>query len=183
MLRRPCHRDLFAPSSPGGIEILFDDGTETPYWLDRKSRRHARPPSPGTGRRTPAPHRFQLKAHWVLNALLRARTNTAAATSLLRSIRLPGPSFACSHPPLPEPPTVSTAIAYSCNCFVPTSHRVRRANSPPDRKMGTGSPLPKTGGEREALRPRLERAFRHAIFGEDGCNWSPPHRSPLAYAA
>jgi cell division protein FtsI/penicillin-binding protein 2 len=34
------------------------------------------------------------------------------------ALTLAGRSFHCSHPPMAEPMTIATALAYSCNCFV-----------------------------------------------------------------
>src|ERR1035437_4859549 len=55
----------------------------------------------------------------VLNALLeRGQLRAGDSFPCPHDLRLEGRSFDCSHPPLPAPLTVRTAIAYSCNCFV-----------------------------------------------------------------
>jgi penicillin-binding protein 2 len=54
----------------------------------------------------------------VLAALLEAgRLRADEEYRCEETLRIAGRSFACSHPPVSEPMTVRTALAYSCNCF------------------------------------------------------------------
>jgi peptidoglycan glycosyltransferase len=129
MLRRHAIATLFAAgASARGIDAFFANthGANTynkdthgaAVLVDRKSRRLLAVHAPELAAASPAPPGSTLKP-LVLNALLeRGRLHAGDAFPCPVDLRLQGRSFACSHPPLPAPVTVRTAIAYSCNCFV-----------------------------------------------------------------
>lgn len=125
MLRRHAIPSLLAAgawtkgaASTKGIDGFFDGVHGTAVLVDRKTRRLIAAHAPELAGGSAAPPGSTLKP-LVLNALLeRGQLRAGDGFPCPGDLRLQGRSFACSHPPLPAPLTVRTAIAYSCNCFV-----------------------------------------------------------------
>ena len=101
-----------------GIDRFFEGAHGCSVLVDRKTRRLIAAHAPELAGGWAAPPGSTLKP-LVLNALLERGLVRAGETfPCPHDLRLAERSFDCSHPPLPAPLTVRTAIAYSCNCFV-----------------------------------------------------------------
>jgi penicillin-binding protein A len=119
MLRRHAIASLLAAGGwAKGIDGYFEGAHGASVLVDRQTRRLIAVHSPELAGASAAPPGSTLKP-LVLNALLvRGQLSAGASFPCPGELRLAGRSFACSHPPLPTPLTVRTAVAYSCNCFV-----------------------------------------------------------------
>src|SRR5258708_28264883 len=175
MLRRHAIATLFAAgASARGIDLFFADAHGTALLVDRKSRRLLAAHAPELAAASPAPPGSTLKP-LVLNALLeRGRLHAGDTFPCPGDLRLQGRSFACSHPPLPAPLTVRTAIAYSCNCFV--AHFASRfAAGELAPLIGKWGLLSRTNwfGEREAPGRAWNAPSDMQSLGEDGVLVTP----------
>lgn len=119
MLRRQAIASLLATATWGkGLDRFFEGAHGTSVLVDRKTRRLIAAHAPQLAANSAAPPGSTLKP-LVLNALLeRGSLRADDKFPCPIELRLAGRSFACSHPLLPSALNVSTAIAYSCNCFV-----------------------------------------------------------------
>ena len=111
---------------------------------------------------------------FVLQALLRAgKLDARESFPCPGSLAIAGRSFNCSHPPLGAPVQVSTALAYSCNCFVA---RCAARFAPGElaralERAGLASPTGLLGPSEAAGRIRSAAspdAIRLQALGEDG---------------
>ncbi|MCX6627934.1 MAG: penicillin-binding transpeptidase domain-containing protein [Candidatus Solibacter sp.] len=160
MLRRHAIASLLATGAwAGGIDRFFEGAHGAAVLVDRKTRRLLGAHAPASAGGSAAPPGSTLKP-LVLNALLeRGRLRAGDGFPCAGDLRLEGRRFDCSHPPLPAPVTVRTAIAYSCNCFV--AHCASRFRT----------------GELASLMERWGLASRTNWFGERegaGRVWNAP---------
>jgi peptidoglycan glycosyltransferase len=119
MLRRHAIARLFAAGAwAKGFDRFFEGAHGASVLVDRRTHRLIAAHAPELAGASAAPPGSTLKP-LVLNALLlRGRLGAGESFLCPGDLRIEGRSFPCSHPPLPTPLTVRTAIAYSCNCFV-----------------------------------------------------------------
>ena len=119
MLRRNAIASLLAAGAwAKGIDRFFEGAHGTSVLVDRKTRRLIAAHAPQLAGGSAAPPGSTLKP-LVLNALVeRGLLRPGDSFPCPHELRLGGRRFDCSHPPLPAPLTLQTAIAYSCNCFV-----------------------------------------------------------------
>ncbi len=101
-----CHSQPIAP--------LFDGAHGGVVLLDRKTRRVLAAHTPHLS----GPPGSTLKPFVLQTLIERGRLRPDESFPCPRDLRLRGRSFACTHPLMPAPFTVRTAIAYSCSCFV-----------------------------------------------------------------
>jgi cell division protein FtsI/penicillin-binding protein 2 len=119
MLRRHAIASLLAAGGwAKGIDGFFEGAHGASVLVDRQTRRLIAVHSPELAGASAAPPGSTLKP-LVLNALLfRGQLRAGDSFPCAGDLRIAGRSMPCSHPPLPTPLTVRTAVAYSCNCFV-----------------------------------------------------------------
>jgi cell division protein FtsI/penicillin-binding protein 2 len=130
MLRRTALGALFGGGSQGimgavpGLRAFFGSAHGAGLVLDFRTRRLVAVEGADLARKWLLPPGSTLKPFSLL-ALLEARKLTANEQfPCPLKLSVSGRSLACSHPPLAVPMDVSSAIAYSCNCFV--AHVARR---------------------------------------------------------
>lgn len=130
MLRRHAIASLLATGAwtwAKGVDRFFEGAHGAAVLVDRKTRRLIAAHAPELAGGSAAPPGSTLKP-LVLDALLeRGLLRADDRFPCAGDLRLEGRRFDCSHPPLPAPLTVRTAIAYSCNCFV--AHYVSRVHA------------------------------------------------------
>lgn len=115
MLRRHAIATLVAAGCWGkGLDRIFAGAHGGAVMLDRKTRRvivsHMSDLAAAPG--------STLKPLVLQSLMERGRLHVDETFSCPGDLFLRGRSFACTHPPVPAPMTVRSAIAYSCNCFV-----------------------------------------------------------------
>ena len=118
MLRREAISTLLAACAAAASRSLapvFDEPGGAALLVDARARRLIAAHGPaGLALHPPG---STLKP-FVLAALLEAGKLRAIEEFRCEgALSIAGRSFACSHPPVSEPMTVRTALAYSCNCF------------------------------------------------------------------
>jgi cell division protein FtsI/penicillin-binding protein 2 len=160
MLRRHAIASLLAAGGwAKNVDRFFEGVHGSAVLVDRGTRRLIAAHAPELAGGSAAPPGSTLKP-LVLNALLETgQLRESDRFPCPGDLRLDGRSFACSHPPLPAPLTVRTAIAYSCNCFV--AHHASRFR----------------GGELARVMERWGLASRTNWFGERegaGRVWNAP---------
>jgi cell division protein FtsI/penicillin-binding protein 2 len=180
MLRRYAIASLIAAGAcpkaawPKGIDRLFEGAHGASVLVDRKTRRLIAVHAPELAGASAAPPGSTLKP-LVLNALLvRGQLRAGDSFPCAGDLRLAGRSFACSHPPLPAPSTVRTAIAYSCNSFVAHhASRFRAGELAPE--MERWGLVSRTGwfGEREGAGRVWDAPPTLQSLGEDGVLVTP----------
>jgi cell division protein FtsI/penicillin-binding protein 2 len=180
MLRRHAIASLIAAGActkaawSKGIDRFFEGAHGASVLVDRKTRRLIAVHAPELAGASAAPPGSTLKP-LVLNALLvRGQLRAGDSFPCPGDLRLAGRSFACSHPPLPAPSTVRTAIAYSCNCFVAHhASRFRAGELAPE--MERWGLVSRTGwfGEREGAGRVWDAAPQLQSLGEDGVLVTP----------
>jgi peptidoglycan glycosyltransferase len=180
MLRRHAIASLLAAgastkaASPKGIDRFFDGAHGASVLVDRKTRRLIAAHAPEIAAASVAPPGSTLKP-LVLNALLKRGQLRAGDTFLCPGdLRLAGRSFACSHPPLPAPLTVRTAVAYSCNCFVAHyASRFRAGELAPEMERWGLASRTNWFGEREGAGRVWDAPASLQSLGEDGVLVTP----------
>jgi cell division protein FtsI/penicillin-binding protein 2 len=157
-----------------GIDRFFEGAHGAMVLVDRQTRRLMAAHAPELAGRWAVPPGSTLKP-LVLNALLgRGQLRADDGFPCPGDLRIEGRSFACSHPPLPAPVTVRTAIAYSCNCFVAHyAPRFREGElTPLMERWGLGSRT-HWFGEREAAGRVWNAPAELQALGEDGVLVTP----------
>jgi penicillin-binding protein A len=164
-----------------GLDRFFEGAHGASVLVDRKTRRLIAAHAPELAAGSSAPPGSTLKP-MVLNALLeRGYLRAGDAFPCPGDLRLEGRSFACSHPRLPGPMTVRTAIAYSCNCFV-AHYAARFRPGELAQEMERWGLASRTGwfGEREAAGRVWNAPAELQSLGEDGVLATPASLA-LAY--
>ena len=175
MLRRHAIASLLAA---GGwaktIDRFFDGAHGASVLVDRKTRRLIAVHAPELAGASAAPPGSTLKP-LVLNALLmRGQLRTDESFPCPGDLRLAGRSLSCSHPPLPSPVTVRTAIAYSCNCFVAHfASRFRAGELAPEMERWGLASRTNWFGEREGAGRVWAAPASLQSLGEDGVEVTP----------
>jgi cell division protein FtsI/penicillin-binding protein 2 len=181
MLRRHAIASLLATGGwtkgvarPKAIDRYFEGAHGASVLVDRKTRRLIAAHAPELAGGLAVPPGSALKP-LVVNALLEGgQLRRGDRFPCPGDLRLDGRSFACSHPPLPGPLTVGTAIAYSCNCFVAHYASRFRAGELTRalERWGLGS---RTNwfGEREATGRVWDTRAELQSLGEDGVLVTP----------
>ncbi len=181
MLRRHAIGSLLATGAwtnrvawTKAVDRCFDGAHGAAVLVDRATRRPIAVHAPELAGGSAAPPGSTLKP-LVLNALLeRGRLRADDTFACAGDLRLQGRSFACSHPPLPAPVSVRTAIAYSCNCFVAHYASRYRAGELAQAMEGWGL-VSRTNwfGEREGAGRVWEAPPELQSLGEDGVVVTP----------
>ncbi|HXK03827.1 MAG TPA: penicillin-binding transpeptidase domain-containing protein [Verrucomicrobiae bacterium] len=125
MLRRSALATLFAAparwaraGAPRDLAPFFDGIHGAAVLLDAHTGRGIAAHAPDLAAGMPAPPGSTLKP-FVLTALIEAgKLRPAEPWTCPGALTIAGRSFACSHPPVPAPLDVRTALAYSCNTYV-----------------------------------------------------------------
>ncbi|MEO8371463.1 MAG: penicillin-binding transpeptidase domain-containing protein [Candidatus Solibacter sp.] len=118
MLRRHAIASLFAAGAWGkAADRCFGDAHGAAVLVDRKSRRLISAHSPELAGGAALPPGSTLKPLVLQTLLERGLLRAGDNLPCPGELQIRGRSFACTHPKLPVPVTVRTAIAYSCNCF------------------------------------------------------------------
>ena len=118
MLRRHAIASLLAARAWGkGVDRCFGDAHGAAVLVDRKTRRLISAHSPELAGGAALPPGSTLKPLLLQTLLDRGLLHADERFPCPVELRIQGRSFACTHPKLPAPVTVRTAIAYSCNCF------------------------------------------------------------------
>ena len=157
-----------------GVDRFFDGAHGASVLVDRKTRRLIAAHAPELASGSAAPPGSTLKP-LVLNALLeRGQLRAGDSFPCPHDLRLEGRSFDCSHPPLPAPLTVRTAIAYSCNCFV-AHYAPRFRDGELARVMERWGLVSRTNwfGEREGAGRVWNASPELQALGEDGVLVTP----------
>ena len=118
MLRRHAIASLLAVGAWGkGLDRCFGDSHGAAVLVDRKTRRLIAAHSPKLAAGAALPPGSTLKPLLLQTLLDRGLMRADDRLPCPGELQIRGRSFACTHPKLPVPVTVRTAIAYSCNCF------------------------------------------------------------------
>jgi len=118
MDRRHAIASLLAAGAWGkAVDRCFGDARGGAVLVDRKTRRVISAHSPELAAGTPLPPGSTLKPLVLQTLMDRGLLRTGDRLPCPGDLQIRGRSFACTHPRLPLPVTVRTAIAYSCNCF------------------------------------------------------------------
>jgi cell division protein FtsI/penicillin-binding protein 2 len=108
-----------------------------------------------------APPGSTLKPFVLSGLLKRGRLHAEESWPCPGFLRIAGRSFTCSHPPLPAPIEVRTALAYSCNCFA--AHMAERYYA-----GELAAELQSAGFSSHVIPARSIDATRLQALGEDG---------------
>jgi peptidoglycan glycosyltransferase len=182
MLRRHAIASLLAgAASAMDADRFFDGAHGAGVLVDRKSRRLIACHAPDLAGGSPAPPGSTLKPLVLHTLLERGQLRADDSFPCPGDLRIEGRSFACSHPPLPSPVMVRTAIAYSCNCFVAHCASRFRAGelAPAIERWGLAS---RTNwfGDKEATGKVWNARTELQSLGEDGILVTPASLA-LAY--
>ena len=118
MLRRHALASLLAAGAwSKGVDRCFGGARGAAVLVDRKTQRLISAHSPELAGRAVVPPGSTMKPLILQTLLDRGLVRDADRLPCTGELQIRGRSFACTHPILPAPVTVRTAIAYSCNCF------------------------------------------------------------------
>jgi len=118
MLRRHAIASLFAAGAWGKtVDRCFGDAHGAAVLVDRKTRRMIAAHTPDLASGAALPPGSTLKPLILQTLLDRGLVQAGDRFPCPGELQIRGRSFACTHPKLPAPVSVRTAIAYSCNCF------------------------------------------------------------------
>jgi penicillin-binding protein A len=175
MLRRHAIASLLATGVwAKGLDRFFESTHGAAVLVDRRTRHLIAAHAPEMAGGAAAPPGSTLKP-LLLNALLsRGQLRVDDTFPCPGDLRLEGRSFACSHPPLPVPLTVRTAIAYSCNCFAAHyATRFRDGELAPEMERWGLVSRTNWFGEREATGRVWNAPVPLQALGEDGVLTTP----------
>jgi penicillin-binding protein A len=182
MLRRHAIANLLAAGAWGkAADRCFGDAHGAAVLVDRKTRRLISAHSPDLAGGAALPPGSTLKPLLLQTLLDRGLMRADDRLPCPGELQIRGRSFACTHPKLPAPLTVQTAIAYSCNCFA--AHFAARVHGDEwTRALEQWGLASRTGwlGDREGAGRVWTAPVELQALGEDGVLATPASLA-LAY--
>ncbi len=182
MLRRHAIASLLAAGAWGkGVDRCFGDAHGAAVLVDRNTRRLISAHSPEFAGGAVLPPGSTVKPFILQTLLDRGLVRAGDRLPCPGELEIRGRSFACTHPQLPAPVTVRTAIAYSCNCF--TAHFAAGFHGDElSRALEQWGVASRTGwfGDREATGRVWSAPASLQALGEDGVLATPASLA-LAY--